>query len=104
MIYGIGRIVEHNAMLAIHHLLHRVDGLIYHTLVESDASHGTPALALDEDLSFLVLLGTYFIAVEVVGSQIPLAVPTVLLHSLIHTVHCFFHCLCLSCKVGNTIF
>ena len=39
-----------------------------------------------------------------VGTEIPFTVPTVLLHSLIHTVNCLFHCVSLGIEVGNTIF
>src|SRR5574344_971651 len=104
MIDGICRIVEHYTMLAVHHLLHGVDSLVNHTLVESDASHSTPSLTLDEYLTLLVLIRTNLVAIEVVGTEIPFTVPTVLLHSLIHTVNCLFHCVSLGIEVGNTIF
>src|SRR5574344_1835501 len=65
MINGICRIVEHYTMLAVHHLLHGVDSLVNHTLVESDASHSTPSLTLDKDLTLLILIRANLIGIKV---------------------------------------
>ena len=56
MVCGVGGIVEHYAVLAVHHALHGVDGLVAESLFETYACHGAPSLALDEYLSFLVFV------------------------------------------------
>src|SRR5574344_163238 len=104
MINGICGTVEDKTMFTIHHLLHGVDSLVNHTLVESDASHSTPSLTLDEYLTLLILIRTNLIAIEVVGAEIPFTVPTVLLHSLVHTVDCLVHSVSLGIEISNTIF
>ena len=82
-------------MLALEVLLARVERLGYHAFLGADLRHRTPALRLDEDLGFLALVRADLTAIEVVGAQIPLAVPAVLLHSLDHRVDSLLHALCL---------
>ena len=79
-----GGVVEHDAMFAVEVLLHGVERLADHSFLQSDAGHRTPALALNENLTFLVLAGANLVAEEVVGTQEPLAVPSVLFHGLYH--------------------
>ena len=79
--------VEHNAMLAVHIFLYGVQSFVHHTLFFANACHGAPALALDEDLTLLILLRTNLVAEVVVGTEIPVAVPSALLHGLHHVVH-----------------
>ena len=104
MIDSVCRIVEHDAVFAVHHLLHGVDSLIHHSLFESDAGHRTPSLALDEYLSLFVLFRADFVAVEVVCSQIPVAVPSVFLHGFHHGVDSCFHAFSLIVEVVDAIF
>ena len=82
-------------MLALEIFLTAVETLGYHTFLGADLGHGAPALALDEDLSLLAFVATNLIAIEVVCAQIPLAIPTVLLNSLDHSVDSLLHALCL---------
>ena len=84
---GEGRVVQHDAVLAVQAFLHRVQCLLHQSFLQSDARHGAPALRFDEDLSFLVLLRAYLVAGEVVGTQVPVAVPAMLLHGFHHLVH-----------------
>ena len=89
VIGGVGRVVEHDAVFAFQSFLGGVESLGYETLFESDARHCAPSLALDEYLALLVLVGAYLVAEEVVGAQIPLSVPSVLLDGFYHLVYVF---------------
>ena len=82
-------------MLALEILLTRVERLGNHTFLGADLGHGAPALTLDEYLSLLAFVATNLIAIEVVCAEIPLAVPTVLLNSLDHSVDSLLHALSL---------
>ena len=86
VITGEGRMVEHHAMRTVEILLTSIECLIYHAILLSDACHRAEALRLNEYLAFFVLVTANLVAVEVVGTQIPLAIPAVLLHSLGHSV------------------
>ena len=86
MVAGEGGMVEHHAMLAVEIALAAVECPVHHAIFQSDAGHRAETLALDEDFAFLILIGANLVAIEVVGPQIPLAVPAVLLHSLNHCV------------------
>ena len=74
-------------MLAVQILLTRIQSLVKHTILQSNTSHGAEALTLDKDFAFLALVRTNLIAVEVVGAQIPLAIPTMLLHGINHGIN-----------------
>ena len=80
-------------MLALEVFLTRVETLGNHTFLGTNLGHGTPALALDEDLSLVALVATNLIAIEIVSAEIPLAIPAVLLHSLDHSVDSLLHAL-----------
>ena len=73
-------------MLAVEVLLAGVECLVHHAVLQADGSHGAEALALDKDFTFLVLLRANLVAVEVVGTEVPLAVPSVFLHGSDHGV------------------
>ena len=74
-------------MLAVQILLTGIQSLVNHTILQSDTGHGTEALTLDKDFAFFALVRTNLIAVEVVGAQIPLAIPTMLLHGINHGIN-----------------
>src|SRR5690554_6772068 len=74
-------------MLAVEPLLHRVECLRGHPLLQADAGHAAPAVGLDKDLPFFVLFRADFITEIVVGTQEPLPVPAMLLHGLHHPIH-----------------
>ena len=93
MIGGIGRVVQYHSVLALQTLLGAVQCLVAETVFQSDASHGAPALALDEDLAFFVLITTYLVAEEIVGTEEPFAVPSMLLHGFAHCVYRLLHTL-----------
>ena len=74
-------------MLGVEVFLARIERLVHHAIFESDTSHSAPALTLDEYLTFLILVRTNLVAIEVVGTQVPFAIPAMLLHSLHHGVN-----------------
>ena len=86
MIHGVGRVVEHHAMFAVEVLLAGIECLVHHAILEPDTCHGAEALRLDEDLTFLVFFRTDFVAVEVIGTQVPFSIPTMLLDGFDHLV------------------
>ena len=71
-------------MFAIEMLLAGVERLFRHTFRFADLGHAAPALRLDEDLRLVVLLRADGTSEEIIGTEIPFAVPTVLLHRLFH--------------------
>ena len=87
VVAGKGRIVQHHAVLAVEILLTRIQGFLHHAVLKSDTGHGAEALTLDEDLAFFILLTTNLITIEIICTQIPVAVPAVLLDSLNHCVN-----------------
>ena len=93
MIGGVGWVVQHHSVLALQALLGAIQCLGAEAFFQSDASHGTPALTLDEDLAFLVLVAAYLVAEEIVGTQEPFTVPSMLLHSLVHLIYRLLHAL-----------
>ena len=82
----VGRVVEHHTMFAVEVLLAGIERLIHHAILESDTSHGAEALRFDEDLTFLVFFRTDLVAVEVIGTQVPFSIPTMLLDGFDHLV------------------
>ncbi len=86
VVAGKGGMVEHHAIIAVEIALATVECPIYHAIFQPYTGHRAEALTLDEDFAFLILIGANLVAIEVVGPQIPLAVPAVLLHSLNHCV------------------
>ena len=86
MVGCIGRIVKHNAMLALQTLFHRVKCLANHAVLKPDACHCAPSLAFYEYLAFLVFVGTNLVAEEIVCTEIPLSIPSVFLYSFNHVV------------------
>ena len=92
-----GGIVEHHAVLALQVFLAGVEALGHHTLLGTDLGHRTPALALDEDLGLVALVAAYLAAIVVVGAEIPLAVPAVLLDGGYHGIDGLLH----SCRLGG---
>ena len=94
-ILGEGGVVEHHAVFALQVFLAGVERLADHAVLGTDFSHRTPALRLDEDLGFFALVGADLTSVEVVGTQVPLAVPAVFLHSLNHGIDGLLHSCCL---------
>ena len=101
---GVGRVVKHNTVIAIHHSLNRVDSLVAKSFLKTYSRHGTPALALDEYLAFLVLVRSNLVAVEIVGAEEPFAVPSVFLHSFFHSFHSGCHLLCLLLEALYAVF
>ena len=89
-----GRIVEHHTVFALEVLLAGVEALGHHAVLGTNLCHRTPALALDEDLGLLALVGTNLTAIEVVGTEIPLTIPAMFLHSLNHRIDSLLHTLC----------
>ena len=81
-----GRVVEHHAVFAVKVTLAGVKGLAYHAFFHSYAGHSAETLRLDENLAFLVFMGTNLVAVEVIGTEIPLSIPSVLLYGLNHII------------------
>ena len=66
-------------------MLHgRIQRLVAKSFAGTDAGHGAPALALDEDLALVAFPGTDFPAVEIIRPQEPFAVPSVLLDGVFH--------------------
>ena len=88
-------VVEHDAMLTLHAFLHRVERFVAQSFLQADAGHGAPALTLDEDLAFAVLVTTNLVTVEVVGAKEPVTIPAEFLHGLTHVVDCLVHALSL---------
>ena len=73
-------------MFTVQTLLDGVKSLLHHAFLEADSGHCAPSLRLDEYLSFLVFMRTYLAAEIVIGAEIPVSVPTMLLHSLNHII------------------
>ena len=88
-----GWVVEHHAVFALEVFLAGVERLSHHTFLGTNLSHRTPALRLDEYLALVALVGADLTTVEVVGAQIPLSVPAVLLHGLDHGIDGLLHAL-----------
>ena len=82
----VGRVVEHHTVFAVKILLAGIECLIDHAILESDTCHSAEALRLDEDLAFFVFFRTDFVAVEVIGTQVPFSIPTMLLDGFDHLV------------------
>ena len=82
-----GGVVEHHAVFAVKVTLARVESLAYHAFLHADAGHGAEALRLDEYLAFFVFMGADLVAVEVIGTEIPLSIPSVLLYRLDHIIY-----------------
>ena len=93
MISGEGGVVEHDAVFAVEAFFYRVERFVHQALFQSDARHRAPALTFDEDFSFLVLVATNLVAEEVVCTQEPLTVPSILLYSFGHGISRFLHSL-----------
>ena len=79
--------VQHNAMLTFQVFLCGVECFAWQLLFLTNLSHGTPALALDEDLAFLVLMRSHLTTIVIVGAKIPLTIPTIGFHGLAHCIH-----------------
>ena len=90
---GVGRVVEHNAVLTLHAFLHRVERLVHKAVCETDTRHRTPALTLNEYFALFVFVTPDFVAEEVVGTEKPVAVPAMLLYGLLHVAHGLCHAL-----------
>ena len=86
LIFCKGRIVQYDTMFAIQTLFHRVERLFYHTLFQSNTGHGTPSLTFDKDLSLFVLFRTHFVSKIVVCTEVPIAIPAMLLHGFYHSI------------------
>ena len=82
----VGRVVEHHTMFAVEVLLAGIERLVHHTILESDTCHSAETLRLDENLAFLIFFRTDFVAVEVIGTQVPFSIPTMLLDGFDHLV------------------
>ena len=92
-ILGEGRVVKHHTMLALQVFLAGVESLSHHAVLSTNLCHRTPTLALNEDLRLLTLVGADLIAEEVVGTEIPLTIPSVFLHGGNHSVDGGLHTL-----------
>ena len=80
-------------MLAFQSFLAAVQCFIAESFFQTDTSHRTPALTLDEDFAFLVLITTNLVAEEIVSAEEPFAVPAMLLHGFVHCIHRLLHAL-----------
>ena len=74
-------VVQHQSVLAFQSFLAAIQCFIAESFFQTDTSHRTPALALDEDFAFLVLITTNLVAEEIVSAEEPFSVPSMLLHS-----------------------
>ena len=104
MVCGVSWIIEHNAMLAVHHALYRVDGLVAESFFESDASHCAPSLTFDEDLSFLIFVRANLVAIEIVCAEEPFAVPSIFFHCFLHGFYGSCHSVGLCLETVDAIF
>ena len=93
MIGGVSWVVQHQSVLAFQSFLTAVQCFIAESFFQTDTSHRTPALALDEDFAFLVLITTNLVAEEIVSAEEPFTVPSMLLHSLAHLIYSLLHAL-----------
>ena len=91
MVFGIGRLIQHDAEFAIQPLLdafQRFGGL---TILHADACHDTHSLGLNEDLSFLAGLAAHGIGVGIVSTNKPFAVPSGGFYNLHHLSDFLFY-------------
>ena len=93
-ILGKGGIVKHHTVFAFQVFLAGVERLGHHTVFGANLGHRTPALRLDEYLGLLAFVRTNLPSVEVVGTEVPFAIPAMLLHCLDHGVDSLLHAGC----------
>ena len=87
IVLRVGRVVQDQAVLAFQILVGRVQSFVAEAFLRSDAGHGAPALALDEDFSLLALMGADLVAEVIVCPQEPFPVPAVGFHGRFHIGH-----------------
>ena len=80
-------------MFAFQSLLGTIQSFVAESVFQTDTSHRTPALALDEDFAFLVLIATYLVSEEIIGTEEPFSIPTMLLYGFVHRIHRLLHAL-----------
>ena len=81
-----GGVVEHQTMLGSKVLVNGCECLVGEFL-SAYIRHYAEALGLDEDLALFVLLGAYLLAVCIVCTQEPVAVPAVLYDGILHSIY-----------------
>ena len=68
-------VVEYKSVLCIKSLIDCSKSLLVAALILTDVWHDSESLWLDEDLTFLALLGSHLLTVCIVSSEEPVAVP-----------------------------
>ena len=77
VISGISRLQDHNTVLGIQSFFNGIQCLFGKSFFYTDTGQNTEALRLDIDLTFFTFLGTNFVAVCIVGSDKPFAIPAI---------------------------
>ena len=78
VIFGVGRLQEHNAILCIKLFFDRIECFFRKPLVNTDTGEYTEALRLDVDLSLLALVRADLLRFCIISAQEPFAVPAIL--------------------------
>ena len=91
MVLGVCRLKDHYAVLGIQSFFYAGKCLFRKTFLYADAGKYAEALRLNVDLSFLALLGTNLVAVSIICSDKPLAVPTCCGSCVVNLLN-FFSC------------
>lgn len=80
-------------------LLYGIQCLLGKPFLYTDTGEYTEALRLDVDLTFATFLGTYLVAVSIVSTNEPVAVPAILQDRI---VHCLYFLACAGSFISIT--
>ena len=75
MVARVGRLQDHDAILAVETLLYRIKSRLRLAGLHTDAREHAEALRFDVDLALLTLVGADLVAEGVIGADKPFAVP-----------------------------
>ena len=87
MIISVCRIKQNHTMLTVKHFLCRIKSELTQSPLRSYTGHRAPALTFDEYLALSIFIRANLSSPIVISTQEPLSVPSILLHSLGHSLH-----------------